>query len=82
MREITPDSLSKLAVKKTPYVKATGQDIIYTCTACGYTEKEYALTSRNQKVCGRCSHTSIKSSLMATFNWVESDIQPPDYTGE
>ena len=81
MREITPDSLNKLAVKKTPYTKtATGQDIIYTCTACGFTEKEFALSSRNHKVCGKCSHMSIKSNLMATFNWVDSDIQPPDYT--
>ena len=82
MREITPDSLNKLSVKKTTYSKALGQDIIYVCPSCGHTEKEFALTSRNSKVCGRCSHTSVKASLLATLNWVESDIQPPDYIGE
>lgn len=82
MRELQQENLNKLVVKKVPYIKATGQDIIYVCTSCGYTEKELALTSRNQKVCGRCSHMSIKSNLMPTFNWIESDIQPPDFVGE
>lgn len=82
MQELTNDSLNKLVVKKTPSVKALGQDIIYVCTACGHTEKEFALTSRNHKSCGRCTHMSVKSNLLATFNWVESDIQPPSYTGE
>lgn len=82
MRELQQENLNKLVVKKTPYVKAIGQDIIYVCSACGYTEKEFALTSRNQKNCGRCSHMSVKSNLLSTLNWVESDIQPPDFNGE
>lgn len=82
MREITSDSLNKLSVKKAPYNKSNGQDIIYVCTSCGHTEKEFALSSRHTKVCGRCSHNSVKSNLLATTNWVESDIQPPDYIGE
>ena len=81
MREITPDSLNKLSVKKASY-KPLGQDIIYVCSSCGHTEKEFAFTSRNSKVCGRCSHMSVKSNLLTTLNWVESDIQPPDYVGE
>lgn len=82
MREITPESLNKLAVKKAPYTKVVGQDIIYTCSVCGHSEKEFALTSRNHKSCGRCSNLSVKSNLLATLNWVGSDIQPPDYSGE
>ncbi len=82
MRELQQENLSKLVVKKSPYIKALGQDIIYVCSVCGYTEKEYALTSRNHKHCGKCSCMSIKSNLLATLNWVDSDIQPPEYTGE
>ncbi len=82
MREITQDSLNKLTVKKTTFTKAVGQDITYVCTVCGNVEKEYALTSRHTKVCGRCSHPSVKSNLLETLNWVESDIQPPDYNGD
>ena len=78
MREIQLENLSKLSVKKTPYIKAIGQDIIYICTHCEYTEKEYALTSRNYKHCGKCGYISVKSNLLATINWVESDIQPPN----
>lgn len=82
MREITPDSLTKLSVKKVPYNKAMGQDVIYVCSTCAHAEKEFALTSRHSKNCGRCGHLSVKSNLLATLNWVESDIQPPDYVGE
>ncbi len=82
MREIQSESLNKLVVKKVPYTKAIGQDIIYTCSVCGFSEKEYALTSRNHKTCGQCSNLSVKSNLLATLNWVESDIQPPDTNGE
>jgi hypothetical protein len=82
MRELTPDNLNKLSVKKSTTIRSAGQDIIYVCTSCGHSEKEFALSSRNSKVCGRCSHLSVKSNLLATANWVESDIQPPDYFGE
>lgn len=84
MREITQENLNKLVVKKVPTYKSQtgGQDIIYVCSVCGYTEKELALTSRNHKFCGKCSNLSIKSTLLATFNWVTSDIQPPEYMGE
>lgn len=82
MREIQQENLNKLVVKKSPYIKALGQDIIYVCSHCGYTEKEHALTSRNHKTCGKCSNMSVKSNLLATLNWVDSDIQPPDFIGE
>lgn len=82
MREITQDNLNKLSVKKVPYVKGIGQDIIYVCSSCGHTEKEFALNSRNSKFCNNCGHMSVKSNLLPTLNWVTSDIQEPDYMGE
>ena len=81
MRELQSEQLNKLVVKKVPYTKVLGQDIIYVCTVCKHTEKEYALTSRNHKTCGKCSNLSVKSNLLATLNWIESDIQPPDSNG-
>lgn len=83
MREVAPESLNKLVVKKSSYTKAqTGQDIIYVCSVCSHVEKEFALTSRNHKTCNSCGCLSVKSNLLATLNWVGSDIQPPDSVGE
>lgn len=83
MREITPENLNKLVVEKPVYNKSqVGRDIIYTCSVCGNSEKELALTSRNHKSCGRCAGLSVKANLLSTLNWVGSDIQPPDYVGE
>jgi len=82
MRELQEENLNKLVVKKQPYIKAVGQDIIYVCSVCGYVEKEYALTSRNHKFCGKCSNLSVKNNLLATLDWVNSAIQPPDSMGE
>ena len=81
MREITPDSLNKLVVKKRPE-RVSGADIQYVCTVCGHTETEFALTSRNHKHCGRCTQLSVKASLIPTMNWVESDVQAPNSFGE
>ena len=82
MREITSDNLTKLVVKKATDKISSGQDITYICSSCGYTEKEFALNSRNHKVCQRCSNLSVKASLLPTLNWVESDIQPPELIGD
>ena len=82
MRDLQQENLNKLVVKKGPYIKAIGQDIVYVCSMCGHTEKEYALNSRNYKTCGKCSNMSVKSNLLTTLNWVNSDIQPPDFIGE
>ncbi len=82
MRELQEENLNKLVVKKQPYIKAIGQDIIYVCSVCGHAEKEYALTSRNHKTCGKCSNLSVKTNLLATLDWINSNIQPPDSTGE
>jgi DNA replicative helicase MCM subunit Mcm2 (Cdc46/Mcm family) len=82
MREITSENLNKLVVKKTASKSQVGQDIMYVCSVCGNVEKEFALTSRNYKNCSRCGRMSVKSTLLSTLNWVDSDIQSPDYVGE
>jgi DNA replicative helicase MCM subunit Mcm2 (Cdc46/Mcm family) len=80
MREITQENLNKLVVKKSKEPRPiVGQDILYVCSTCGHTEKEYALSSRNYKFCNHCNGFSVKSSLLPTLDWVHSDIQVPEY---
>lgn len=78
MSELHQENLNKLVVKKPVSNKILGQDIIYVCSVCGNTEKEYALASRNYKFCGKCSSMSVKSNLLPTVDWIHSDVQEPD----
>lgn len=82
MSELHQENLNKLVVKKNNTDKLLGQDIVYVCSVCKYTEKEYALPSRNHKTCSKCSNMSVKSNLVSTLDWVNSDIQQPDYSDE
>ena len=77
-------NLSKLTVTSPRYKGSMGKDILYVCQNpnCKHEEKEFALPSRNQKLCTHCGSTSIKSYLVETYNWVSSKLVAPFSEGE
>ena len=74
----------KLSVNNSRNKNTFGKDILYICQNpnCGHEEKEFALVSRNHKLCTECGSVSIKSYLVETYNWVTSTIQAPTEYGE
>ena len=73
--------LNKLTVNSTKNRSTLGKETLYICQnpACGLEEKEFALVSRNYKLCQNCGTTSVKSHLVETYNWVTSTLPVPTF---
>ena len=76
--------LNKLSVTSNKNRSTLGKDTLYICQnpLCGHEEKEFALVSRNHKLCINCGTVSIKSHLVETYNWVTSNLVIPRSFGE
>jgi len=49
-----------------------GKDIIYICQTCENREKEFAYSNRNYKYCSKCGGTSVKATLVDSYNYIVS----------
>lgn len=56
----------------TQITQTLGKDIIYICQACENREKEFAYSSRNYKYCSKCGGTSVKATLVDSYNYINS----------
>lgn len=76
--------LNKLSVNSNKNRSTLGKDTLYICQnpLCKHEEREFALVSRNHKLCTNCGSVSVKSHLVETYNWVSSTLPVPTTFGE
>ncbi len=66
----------------TQITQTLGKDIIYICQTCENREKEFAYSDRNYKYCSKCGGTSVKSTLVDSYNYIVSPLNTVAITEE